>query len=755
MIPSGRRFATATAMIALLAATASAAHAQDTRLERAEADAELPLSGDELLLDEVVVVSAREQLNQAPGVSIISREEIERTPPVNDLSDIIRRQPGVNLTGNSSTGQRGNNRQIDIRGMGPENTLILIDGKPVFSRNSVRMRRGGERDTRGDSNWVPAEAVDRIEVLRGPAAARYGSGASGGVVNIITKRPDKHSFSATSFANVPESDKEGRTFRSTVVAGGPLSERFSYRFTANYNHTDADDIDINENATPEGQSVAAGREGVINTDFRGLLSWKIDERHVVDVEAAWSQQRNIYAGDALFQDVFGSAINEELARGGHETNRVTRSTLSATHRGQWDFGTSNTFIQWENTKNKRLGEGNAGGGEGQINTRYAKDRKTITLDNVTAKSEWNFPLTIVVPQTLTLGAEFRGEWMDDENIADGNALNAPQFGVASAENRNPKSQSLLGAIYAENNILVTDKFILTPGLRFDHHSEAGNNWSPSLNASYALTDEITLKAGIARAFKVPNLYQLNPNYVYTSAGNGCPPGIGPCWVLGNPNLKAETSINKEIGINYTDEKGWNAGITYFHNDYKDRIQAGTTTLGTFESYSARLGRWSTNDVFRWENVPEAVISGLEGNLRVPVLETVTWSTNGTYMIESKDKSSGQPLSLVPKYTINSNIEWQATKELQLNLGITHYGKIEAPTVSYSTLQPLKNTRSRSPYTLVNIGARYEFNENLRLLAGVTNLFDKSVKREGTGNSAGANTFNEAGRAYYLSLTGSF
>ncbi|MGV8242261.1 TonB-dependent receptor plug domain-containing protein, partial [Pseudomonas aeruginosa] len=64
--------------------------------------------------------------------------DIRKRPPVNDLSEIIRTMPGVNLTGNSSSGQRGNNRQIDIRGMGPENTLILVDGKPVSSRNSVR-----------------------------------------------------------------------------------------------------------------------------------------------------------------------------------------------------------------------------------------------------------------------------------------------------------------------------------------------------------------------------------------------------------------------------------------------------------------------------------------------------------------------------------------------------------------------------------------------------------------------------------------
>lgn len=88
--------------------------------------------------------------------------------------------------------------------MGPENTLILIDGKPVSSRNAVRFGWRGERDTRGDTNWVPAEQVERIEILRGPSAARYGNGAAGGVVNIITKPvTDTLTGSASAYYKTP------------------------------------------------------------------------------------------------------------------------------------------------------------------------------------------------------------------------------------------------------------------------------------------------------------------------------------------------------------------------------------------------------------------------------------------------------------------------------------------------------------------------------------------------------------------------
>ena len=197
--------------------------------------------------EDTIVVTAAQQNLQAPGVSTITADEIRKNPPARDVSEIIRTMPGVNLTGNSTSGQRGNNRQIDIRGMGPENTLILIDGKPVTSRNSVRLGWRGERDTRGDTSWVPPEMIERIEVLRGPAAARYGNGAAGGVVNIITKKgSNEWHGSWNTYFNAPEHKEEGATKRTNFTLNGPLGGDFSFRLFGNLDKTQADARNINQ-----------------------------------------------------------------------------------------------------------------------------------------------------------------------------------------------------------------------------------------------------------------------------------------------------------------------------------------------------------------------------------------------------------------------------------------------------------------------------------------------------------------------------
>ncbi|PPU03187.1 TonB-dependent siderophore receptor [Xanthomonas arboricola] len=706
---------------------------------------------------DTVHVTAAQIARQALGSSVITAEDIERRPPVNDLSQLLRTMPGVNLTGNSASGQYGNNRQIDLRGMGPENTLILVDGKPVGSRDAVRMGRSGERNTRGDTNWVPAEAVERIEVLRGPAAARYGSGASGGVVNIITKKPTGDLTGSMSlFGLVPQHSAEGGGQRAGFQLSGPLSDTFSFRLYGNLNKTDPDSLELNRRFASSAAAVPpAGREGVRNKDINGLLRWDPMDGQVIELDAGFSRQGNLYAGDrAVSAD--GLAGADLGALFGSETNTMIRRTASLTHRGTWALGSSRLTAAYEGTDNTRLNEGLAGGPEGSIAADLLDS--TATLDNLNIDGEFNLPLQAAwAEQVLTLGFERRQGRLGDAYSMSQTVSAGGGFPGLANGTRRPRSEATLSAVYLEDNIYASERLTLTPGVRLDHHSQFGNNLSPSLNVQYTLSEGWLLKGGIARAFKAPNLYQSNTNYLYYTRGNGCPvlfPNLGSgCYIQGNGNLDPEISINKEIGIEWAPQTGHHASLTYFHNAYDDKIVAGMTPVGITVD---RRGQ-----VFQWTNASEAIVQGVEGNFTLPLLgeqgRELKWNTNVTYMIENKNTATDQPLSVIPEYTVNTTLDWQPTQALSLLLTGTFYGKQESATQS-STSGGAIAPDTRDPYDLWGVSARYRITRKVSVGVGVDNLFDTRLFREGTNNTggaAGAATYNEPGRAYWASLSFGF
>ena len=718
-----------------------------------------------------IVVTARQQNLQAPGVSTITADEIRKHPPARDVSEIIRTMPGVNLTGNSTSGQRGNNRQIDIRGMGPENTLILIDGKPVSSRNSVRFGWRGERDTRGDTNWVPPEMIERIEVIRGPAAARYGNGAMGGVVNIITKQAtNQWHGSWDTYLNAPQHKSEGSTKRTNFSLMGPVSDSLTLSIWGNLDKTQADAYDINKDHTTErtgsyAGSYPAGREGVIDKELHGKLNWEFARNQHLEFEAGTSRQGNLYAGDT--QNTNTSDYVKSMY--GKETNRIYRQNYALTWTGVWDNGIStNTYAQYERTRNSRITEGLAGGTEGIFNTDAGFS--DIDLSDVLLHSEVSIPFNLLVNQNLTLGTEWNQQKMKD-GVSTSQALTGGRTGGAidgiSTGTRNPYSSAEIFSLFAEDNMDITDSTVLTPALRFDHHSVSGTNWSPSLNLSQNLTDNITLKMGIARAYKAPNLYQTNRNYILYSNGQGCNGYAGSgagCYLMGNDNLKAETSTNKEIGLEYKDDAGLQAGVTWFRNDYRNKIEAGTSSIGT-----SNTGTY----IYQWQNVPKAVVEGLEGTLNIPVTDTLSWNNNMTWMLQSKNKTTGDRLSVIPQFTLNSGLTWQAREDLSLATTFTWYGRQKPKRLDYrGNVVSYPDTREVSPYSIVGASATWDATKNVSITAGIENLFDKRHFREGNAQStgtitssgvvnpitiygAGANTYNESGRTFYMSLNTHF
>ena len=732
-----KTFTLAILPLALISAFSHAA--EEKAVEQAEVD--------------TVYVTAEKQLQQSLGVSRISKDDIDKRPAANDISEFVRTMPGVNLTGNTATGQRGNKRQIDLRGMGPENTLILIDGKPVNSRQSERISMRGERNTRGDSNWVPVEEIESITVLRGPAATRYGSGAMGGVVNIVTKKVSKEFKGQVNlYANQPQDSKEGATRRIGFNLSGPIiQDTLGFRIYGNLNKTDADAADINAG---HGNDSAAGVEGVRNKDIAGRLQWKISPAQTLILDSSYSRQGNIYNGDTQNSNPRSALVNS-LADSKAETARLYRSAYSLTHDGAWEWGDTKNVISYERTVNSHLPEGLAGGPEGSYT---GLDFVQSRLKNLRFSSEANIPFKLGVDNVLTVGAEFTDSKLDDPasnsqgfkdqgktDVFDG--ISAVRGGKASQRN---------WAAYVEDNISLTDKTHLIPAIRFDHNSDSGSNWSPALNFSHQIGENWLVKGGIARAYKAPNLYQTNPDFILYTRGQGCPidaPGSVRCYYMGNNNLKPETSINKEIGLEFN-KNGWQASATYFHNAYRNKIVIGDQLIAT-----SNIGNW----LLQWENTPKATISGIEGNLVIPLHDTLKWSNNFTYMHKSEDYQ-GNPLSLVPKHTINSTLSWTPNERFDANLTFTHYGRTKPRGVAINRLERDGNPRAGvaalssehsqtqvGSYGIWGINAGYNWNKRVAVRGGISNLFDKKLYR----TTAGAQTYNEHGRAFYGSLKVSF
>ncbi|HFC8833208.1 TPA: FepA family TonB-dependent siderophore receptor [Neisseria subflava] len=732
-----KTFTLAILPLALISAFSHAA--EEKAVEQAEVD--------------TVYVTAEKQLQQSLGVSRISKDDIDKRPAANDISEFVRTMPGVNLTGNTATGQRGNKRQIDLRGMGPENTLILIDGKPVNSRQSERISMRGERNTRGDSNWVPVEEIESITVLRGPAATRYGSGAMGGVVNIVTKKVSKEFKGQVNlYANQPQDSNEGATRRIGFNLSGPIiQDTLGFRVYGNLNKTDTDAADINAG---HGNDSAAGVEGVRNKDIAGRLQWKISPAQTLILDSSYSRQGNIYNGDTQNSNPRSALVNS-LADSKAETARLYRSAYSLTHDGAWEWGDTKNVISYERTINSHLPEGLAGGPEGSYT---GLDFVQSRLKNLRFSSEANIPFKLGVDNVLTVGAEFTDSKLDDpasntQGFKDQGKTDA--FNGISAT-RGGKASQRNWAAYVEDNISLTDKTHLIPAIRFDHNSDSGSNWSPALNFSHQIGENWLVKGGVARAYKAPNLYQTNPDFILYTRGQGCPlnaPNSVRCYYMGNGNLKPETSINKEIGLEFN-KNGWQASATYFHNAYRNKIVIGDQLIAT-----SNIGNW----LLQWENTPKATISGIEGNLVIPLHDTLKWSNNFTYMHKSEDYQ-GNPLSLVPKHTINSTLSWTPNERFDANLTFTHYGRTKPRSVAVNRLEQNGNPRAGvaalssehsqtqvGSYGIWGINAGYNWNKRVAVRGGISNLFDKKLYR----TTAGAQTYNEHGRAFYGSLKVSF
>ena len=188
-------------------------------------------------LSKVVVTAGgfSQEVKSAPAsISVVSKAELDNAP-FRDVTDALKDVPGVVITGG------GASQDISIRGMAPQYTLMMVDGK----RQNSRQTRPNSDGSGIEQGWIPPlAAIDRIEVVRGPMSSRYGSDAMGGVINIITKKvADKWGGNVRTDYTVQHDSDAGNGSNTEFYLNGPLiKETLGLQLYGKYSNRQEDEF---------------------------------------------------------------------------------------------------------------------------------------------------------------------------------------------------------------------------------------------------------------------------------------------------------------------------------------------------------------------------------------------------------------------------------------------------------------------------------------------------------------------------------
>ncbi len=593
-------------------------------------------------LNDIVVTASgfEQQISSAPAsISVISREELERGHFQN-VTDALRDVPGVVVTGGGA-GDNGND--ISIRGMPSQYTLILVDGRPQNSRES---RPNGSAGFEQD--WLPPlQAIERIEVVRGPMSTLYGSDAIGGVINVITRKVADSWHGNIQLDTVLQEDSaSGDSRQANFYLSGPLvADRLGLQLYGRTSERDEDDI---EN----------GYEEKSLQSLTARLSLAASDNHDFTAEAGITEQDG--------RSLVGRSAPAEGCRGGctDSIGEYTNSHVALTHSGRFDWGTSETFVQRERSENQS---------------------RDIEITNTTAKTSAVIPLGM---HMLTVGASWEEESLEDgttNQISDRTAVENSQW-----------------ALFMEDEWMLTNAWALTGGLRLDDDDNYGSHLSPRLYSVWNMTPEWTLKGGVSTGYRSPNLREITPDWGQISRGGN---------VYGNPDLEPETSLNKEIALLYGNDAGLNGSLTLFHNDFEDKItriacpidicNAGPNQFGSDPTYRVNIDDAVTQGVEASLGAPLTDTLALTASYtftdseqksgeyagepltqlpRHQVSATLDWDVNArlsqwtkvSYRGEESQPTTGPSQSAIvaPSYTfVDAGIGYQLNDSTTVNAGI--------------------------------------------------------------------------------------
>lgn len=538
----------------------------------------------------VVTASRRStSLADAPALmTVVGREELARSPE-STLDRLLEQLPG-HSSSRSHLAECGPGRDITLRGL-PEQkrTLVLVDGIPINDGIT------------GAVNWslVPKDAVERVEIVRGPMSALYGSGAMGGVIQIITRRPKRPNETEL---------RAGYGSLDSYTAGllqGGRSGPLAYLVSGSYLKSDG----YVQAAEPQPYHTANARRDL---SLLGSLMLLPDDRSSLALRLGH--------------------VDEDYSRGIRtDDQRNTTSTLSLTyerllpHDGELEASVFAHLLSREVDLGAR--------------PHYASHDHTETDEMARFGHLLQGGFRLGERHTVTLGLDSAFSIMDRHN----------EYAAVARESEAEGNQ-LLASLFAQDEVRFAfgsgHTLLLTAGVRLDHSRSADGRsldtnpapsppvaeeypdraWTavnPKLALVYHPGESTTLRLSSGRAFAAPTLFELYT--VFTR---------GPLLLYGNPDLDPETAWSSEAGLDQRLGEGLLLRLSAFHTRGQDfvgyrsigpnRLQIDNITavqvLGAEGELSYALGaRWTAYGSYAYQRtavVRDEADAAIEGN-RLP------------------------------------------------------------------------------------------------------------------------------------------
>ena len=571
--------------------------------------------GDAVDLDKIIVTGTRASdrtvLESTSPIDVLTAEDIRKAGVLNgELGSALQALlPSFNFPRQSNSGGADHVRAAQLRGLSPDQVLVLINGKRRHTSALVNTgSKTGKGTTPVDFNAIPVSAIKRIEVLRDGAGAQYGSDAVAGVINVILNdAPEGGAWEAsyglhrTDVEPINQTLTDGQTtFFSGQVGdrigseGGFFRVGFEYKNREGTNRAGFDQIPFFEEQTPDNLALAGKRNYHLGDgDSKALNAWinsVVPLNESAEFYAFGTYHQSDTRGANYFRYPDGVANWKEVYPDGYRPISIGQNLDVAGVggvRGQWgvwDFDASlnygrNAFTyRLENSLNASLGPGSPT----RFNTGSYEFQQTLANFDVSRGFDSGNN-----QHTFATGVEFRREEFDTgaghaASYAAGPYTDRPT-GSQAGGGLTPQDEAHLSrdvsSLYAGLSSKFGEKFTTDLTARYEYYNDFGGELTGKLAGRYEFAPAFALRGSVSNNFRAPSLSQIG--FESTSTGYSASGQLlqGRTLSVNNPiaqalgakPLEPEKSVNFSLGFTSQIGEHFDVSLDVFRIDIDDRV----------------------------------------------------------------------------------------------------------------------------------------------------------------------------------------